>query len=334
MKTTFLTTFLLSILSIVAYGQAETIYLKNPSFEGYARPELVPEGWRDCGFAGESAPDTHPSGAFEVVKTAADGETYLGMVVRDNDTYEGVGQKLSAPIIENQCYAFRIDLCQSEHYVSASRRTSNRADYTEPIKLVIWAGNKFCEKIEKLGESPLIAHPDWKTYLFTFKPKNSYTHIKLEAFYKVPILFPYNGNILVDNATAILPIDCDSLATYSKESYNELFEQLPTVHVEIGKDDIDESVNSTFVSSVSVVGSRADVLGLTIYYNSRLTEKEKINALKKLTGFVNEYPFNRVNVFIKESSKEERKLQRKKLFRDLKNLDIAKARVKVILLKK
>ena len=96
-------TFCLSLVAFTVFGQADAIQLINPSFEDYPRAERVPHGWRDCGFPGESAPDTHPSGAFDVVKYPSDGNTYLGMVVRDNDTWERVSQHLTAPIQAETC---------------------------------------------------------------------------------------------------------------------------------------------------------------------------------------------------------------------------------------
>lgn len=193
----------------LVFSQGNSIQLINPSFEDYPRAERVPTGWKDCGFPGESAPDTHPSGAFDVIKYPSDGNTYLGMVVRDNDTWERVSQQLSSPIQGGTCYSFSLNLCRSELYVSASRVSGVRANYVEPIKLVIWGGDGHCSKRERLAESPLIANTTWQPFAFKFEPKQTHTHITLEAFYKTPILFPYNGNILVDNASEIVPMPCD-----------------------------------------------------------------------------------------------------------------------------
>lgn len=191
------------------FGQSSTIQLSNPSFEDYARAERVPAGWNDCGFPGESAPDTHPSGAFDVMKYASDGNTYLGLVTRDNDTWERVSQKLSTPLKGGTCYSFSLNLCRSELYVSASRVTGVRANYVDPIKLIIWGGDSHCSKKEQLAESPIIANTEWQPYSFKFEPKQTYTHITLEAFYKTPVFFPYNGNILIDNASPIVSLPCD-----------------------------------------------------------------------------------------------------------------------------
>ena len=211
-----LTLFLCAIHSTV-FGQTNTtIELINPSFEGYPRAGRVPNGWRDCGFVGESPADTHPSGQFDVIKYPSDGNTYLGMVTRDNDTWERVSQQLGSPIQAGTCYSFSLNLCRSELYVSASRETGNPANYVQPIKLVIWGGDGHCEKRERLAESPVIANTTWQPFAFKFEPNLTHTHITLEAFYKTPVLFPYNGNILIDKASDIVPMPCDEAPVLAK----------------------------------------------------------------------------------------------------------------------
>ena len=102
----------MAILTEKAYAQGEPIHLTNPSFEDIPRYSRPPVGWFDCaknfGFKGETPPDTQPSGAFSVSKAPYDGSTYLGMVVRDNDTWESVSQRLSKPMQKGQCYEFSI----------------------------------------------------------------------------------------------------------------------------------------------------------------------------------------------------------------------------------
>ena len=78
-------------ISMLGQESSEIIQLINPSFEDMPRHSKAPRAWSDCGFKGESAPDIQPSGIFSVTKPAADGNTYLGLVVRDNDTWESVG---------------------------------------------------------------------------------------------------------------------------------------------------------------------------------------------------------------------------------------------------
>ena len=198
-----------------AWSQDAPIFLTNPSFEDLPIQGKQPRGWEDCGFPGETPPDVQPSGNpsysfFEVTKTAFDGNTYLGMVVRDNDTWEIVSQRLSAPIKGGECYEFSLHLCRSELYVSQSRVNFQNANYTTPAKLRIWGGSSYCNKKELLAETPgPIINTRWLKYDFKFKPRETHTYIVLEAFYNTPVLFPYNGNVLVDNASPIVPVPCD-----------------------------------------------------------------------------------------------------------------------------
>lgn len=199
---------LISPTVLMAQESSEVIQLINPSFEDMPRHSKAPRAWSDCGFKGESAPDIQPSGIFSVTKPAADGNTYLGLVVRDNDTWESVGQELSRPLEKGKCYSFSIALCRSELYVSISRLSDQTANYTTPAKLRIYGGNGYCEKKELLAESPMIANTRWQDYNFKLEPTKNYSFLILEAYYKTPTLIPYNGNLLVDNFSEIKVANC------------------------------------------------------------------------------------------------------------------------------
>jgi outer membrane protein OmpA-like peptidoglycan-associated protein len=192
----------------MAFCQEEPIYLTNPSFEDMPRHSKAPIGWADCGFPGESEPDVQPSGDFSVTKPAYHGSTYLGMVVRDNDTWEAVSQRLSRPMKKGQCYEFSLHLARSELYVSASRVSNEPANYVTPAVVRIYGGFGNCDKKYLLGETPVVTSHRWLQYNFKFEPVADYTHIVIQAFYNTPTLFPYNGNVLVDNASPIRPIPC------------------------------------------------------------------------------------------------------------------------------
>ena len=131
------------------------------------------------------------------------------MVVRDNDTWEMVSQRLSGPLKGGNCYEFSLYLCRSELYVSQSRVNFQEANYTTPAKLRIWGGSSYCNKRELLAETSAIINTRWLKYDFKFKPKETHNYIVLEAFYNTPVLFPYNGNVLVDNASPIVPVPCE-----------------------------------------------------------------------------------------------------------------------------
>lgn len=199
---------LLAFSSHHAFAQDQVIRLKNPSFEDPPRAGKPPTSWNDCGFSGETPPDIQP-GEFGASKAAYDGNTYMGLVVRDNDSWERVSQRLSKPILADQCYSFSLFLARSDIYLSASQLTNSMVQYSTPCVLRIWGGDDRCSKNERLAESELVTSSDWNQFDFKFEPSQTHTYILFEVFYKTPTLFPYNGNILIDNASPITPISCD-----------------------------------------------------------------------------------------------------------------------------
>ena len=207
------------------FGQESVIKLNNPSFEDdFPRHSWIVEGWYDCGainFPKESAPDIHPSPnpleAFSVIKAPYDGNTYIGMVVRDNDSWESISQRLTKPLEKNSCYSFSLHLARSRFYQSYSRITGDPENYAQPIIVRIWGGNGYCNRKERLAETRLVTNYDWEKFDFKFEPKQKITHIIIEAFYKTPVLFPYNGNVLIDNASDIVLIPCDEESPLVKE---------------------------------------------------------------------------------------------------------------------
>ncbi|MBK7871071.1 MAG: OmpA family protein [Saprospiraceae bacterium] len=200
---------ILSVFLAFSGWSQDAITLTNASFEDIPRHSHVPRGWYDCGFPGESAPDTQPDPMFQVSKASQQGDTYLGMVVRDNDTWEAISQKLSRPMEKDKCYEFSIYLARSESYISVSRITEEQANYVTPAKLRVYGGFDYCDKQYLLGETKLVINTRWIEFNFKFEPIANYTHIVFEAFYNTPTLFPYNGNLLMDNASELKPIPCE-----------------------------------------------------------------------------------------------------------------------------
>lgn len=224
----FLKAFFCVFCSSFLFSQADTVYLTNPSFEGSPSEGdgnlkvNLPKGWVDCGFAGESPPDVHPvyNGAFQVSKLPSHGNTYIGMVTRDNDTWERIGGKLSSRLKKGQCYSFSLNLARSEIYVSMSRvdpENLTKANYVTPIRLKIYGGTNPCDRAELIGETSLVRNSRWLKYSFTFQPEEDYKYLTFEAFYQEPTLVPYNGNLLMDNASALIEIPCDENSISQKQ---------------------------------------------------------------------------------------------------------------------
>lgn len=183
------------------YGRpGDFILLENPSFEETPKCCEPPRRWANCGPEVETPTDIQP-GFFSVTLPAAHGDTYLGMVVRDNNTVEAIGQRLPEPLQVGKKYLLRAHLARSQMMLSLSRSTGDEANYTTPVMLRVWGGNdNWCDKEELLFQTPLITTTSWREHELLLEPQNSnYTYLILEAYYKTPVLFSYNGNLLVDN---------------------------------------------------------------------------------------------------------------------------------------
>ncbi len=202
---------------MVGNAQDSVIRLDNYSFEDTSRPGKAPKGWYNCGdihFPLETPPDIHPMdnsserNNFGVTQKAFHGNTYLGMVVRENESWESVAQKLEKPLSPASCYSFSIYLCKSGIYESGLRSKDGVVDFTTPIKLKIWGGNSYCDKGQLLAESPLVKNTDWQNYTFNFRPKKQYDFIILEAYFHTPTISVPNGNIMLDYASPIMLVPC------------------------------------------------------------------------------------------------------------------------------
>jgi outer membrane protein OmpA-like peptidoglycan-associated protein len=198
--------FTVSLLPLVVlYSAAQTtIRLRNPSFEDMAQAGKVPTGWSDCGFQGQTPPDIQPNPAFQVNAKAEQGNTYLGLVTREDETWEGVGQKMSQPLEADHCYDMSIFLARSNNYVSVSKMSGMLLNFNKAVLLRVWAGNSECDRREKLYESPPIEHTGWKAYNMKLKPKGTYSYIFIEAYFANRAVVAYGGNLLIDDMSAIV----------------------------------------------------------------------------------------------------------------------------------
>ena len=232
------TTFFLAI-SIILFSQDEEILLSNPSFEdiphqGVSTLDPGIRGWYDCGaiqFPAESPPDIHPvpshlynpDSYWQVTRVAQHGDTYLGLVVRDNDSWESVSQRMPAALYAGTCYEVSLQLVKSEKYISGSKELKNKynsnqlVNYTEPTVLRIWGGTGVCGRQEILAESRPVSNIKWEEHTFKLEPSREYNYITLEAFYEVPVLFAYNGHILIDNISSIKAVPCNDELSVAPE---------------------------------------------------------------------------------------------------------------------
>lgn len=187
---------LISLFTLFLFAfpiSGQQIELSNPSFEGEPRDATIPQGWMGCKEG--TTPDILP-GYWGVYTEPSDGDTYVGLITRANNTWESIGQRLSETLKKGNCYSWSFDLAHSDTY----------SGYNGPVRLRIWISKLKCQKDQMIYESPLIEHYDWKSYHIKFTPDADYRYIMLEAFHKEEE-FSYQGNILIDRLRAIKGCD-------------------------------------------------------------------------------------------------------------------------------
>ena len=202
MKHIVLFTALFLVFTLKTTAQ-QIFTLLNPSFE-QDRPNAgqTPIGWLNLGASSETPPDIQP-GAFEVTMKAQEGKVYAGLTVRDNNTWEGIGQRLSGWLQKDSTYTFSVWLARSPVLMSTSRATQRPTNYNAPTVLKIWGINSISNQEELLAESEAVSHSKWTLYTFTLKPTvANFDEIDLMAYYARGFE-QKNGNLLIDNCSEI-----------------------------------------------------------------------------------------------------------------------------------
>jgi hypothetical protein len=183
--------------------------IKNPSFEGIPSMAKCPPYWYPFGL--NSTPDCQP-GIFNVSNPATEGKTYVGMVSRDDRTYETMYQNLNTVLKKGKCYLFSVDVALSSSFII---RGFSTIDYTNPSILGIWGTDSNLVKPKLLpGEFEQLFIEDdsifkivpstdfnkWKTYYFVLSPKSvDYNRIYLAA---LPNGYEFS-HVLIDNIKEI-----------------------------------------------------------------------------------------------------------------------------------
>ncbi len=185
----------------------DTIQLRNPSFEAKMPGivGLVPEGWLNLGAALESPPDIQP-GCFGVTLPPQDGMTYLGLVVRENNTVEKVSQQLDGLLKKDSAYSFSMYLTRSPIYRSITRTSKELVNFDAPTVLKIWGYNTATHQKELLIETSAVPLFYWTKYNFILQPKIAdFNCLDFMAHYELGFE-KTNGNLLMDNCSAIVKV--------------------------------------------------------------------------------------------------------------------------------
>ncbi|GJM32448.1 MAG: hypothetical protein DHS20C18_14490 [Saprospiraceae bacterium] len=179
---------LVFLIGFVA-SQGQFIYLNNASFEGEPQDATVPVGWFPCEIG--TTPDILP-GPWGIHMESSDGDTFLGLITREDGSWESITQRFKTALNPADCYSFTIDLAHSPNY----------AGYNSPLKVRIWAGQSKCNKEQLLLETDFIKNVDWKTFEVKFKPKKWFNYIVIEAHYSDNPT-SVKGNVILDNISPI-----------------------------------------------------------------------------------------------------------------------------------
>ena len=183
-------TFLLFLFSLCANISIAQIILQNSSFEDEPGDATMPMGWFACQEA--TTPDILP-GYWGVYGEPSEGDTYVGIITRENGTFESIGQRLPSKLVKGECYQFSIDLAHSDNYTG----------YNKYIKLRIWVGDKKCQPDQMIFESKLIKSEDWENFKVEFNAESNSKYIFMEAYHEYDN-FKHKGNILLDNLSPII----------------------------------------------------------------------------------------------------------------------------------
>ncbi|MGK0315983.1 MAG: hypothetical protein ACI86M_002215 [Saprospiraceae bacterium] len=161
------------------------ISVTNPSFEDEPADATTPQGWHPCD--NMTTPDIFP-GFWGVYNEPSNGNTYVGIITRENGSYEQFGQRLSSKLKKGQCYRTSIDLAHSIIY----------SGYNKPIQVRIYIGSSKCNKNQLIFESPVVKSMKWSTHLIEFVPNGEHEYFIFQAHYSDEP-FNHKGNILLDN---------------------------------------------------------------------------------------------------------------------------------------
>jgi len=198
--------FVLSTACVGGLWGQDTIKLRNPSFEAdEPGAGITPKEWLNLGPKDQTPPDIQP-GFFGVDLPAKDGKVYLGLAVRENNTWEGVGQGLDGTLKRDSIYSFSLWLARSNKFTSYLAGSSEPARFNAPTVLKIWGYNSETHEEELLGESQPLSHSQWMRFDFVLKPTyNDFHLLELVAYY-APGHEQKNGHLLIDHCSDIVKI--------------------------------------------------------------------------------------------------------------------------------
>jgi hypothetical protein len=149
----------------------------------------------------------------------------MGMVVREDGSFEAIGQKLPIPMTSGTIYAFSMHLAKSPLLLSPVRSAPmDSVSFDTPVVMRVYAGMSACDRLQLLAETAPIDHSGWKEYLVLLTPQADYTHISFVAYFAAPYLEFYNGHLLADHFSDLVPVN---LSEVSDEDLAQFLANIP-----------------------------------------------------------------------------------------------------------
>lgn len=162
----------------------------------------MPRDWINAGPITETPPDVHTNQQphFGVRHHAAHGEAYLGMVARDNFTFESIAQRIPGKLQAGTTYELRLWVSYSPDLASVSRLTQRPVVYDQPIPFDVYLSDKANgDPFELVVRSEPVTHTDWQEYAVRFTPTKAYKYLRIGAGMNTLYARPVCGNVLIDD---------------------------------------------------------------------------------------------------------------------------------------
>lgn len=175
-----------------AQPDSRTIAWENPGLEALPSEVFRMAGWAIWGKG--ATPDIQP-GRWGVSNKPAEGDSFIGLVTREDRSTEGIWQKLSKPIPAGQCHYLTVWLARHGDY----------SGHRLPLSLQVRGSQGTDGPIIDLAITPPITHKDWRLYTLEFTAPQALDRIVLEGSPVPGAVIAYRGNLLVDGLSGISP---------------------------------------------------------------------------------------------------------------------------------
>lgn len=220
MKLSVFQTLMFFLGSGIALLAQDTILINNKSFENIVFTELqgrnkiynaTLKDWKDGGFSGESPVNVHTENddLFSVNHSPVSGKYFIGMVTREDGSFEMIYQPLTQPLIKDTKYFFSVFIATSPTLVSGLKKEKKLRLFTNGALLKVLGVDSSTKESETLAQSSIINHEHWIKYDFRLMPNSNYDMIALMIDFPLDEnneMIIGNGNILIDHCSDIIKI--------------------------------------------------------------------------------------------------------------------------------